>query len=208
MIHLPAHASVPRPRQGWVAVLGMLLALAIFMTIERIVTPRYSFVTPLDRTIPFIPLTWLLYIMFFPLVVVAAACAEPSAFSRFRQAVVLAFMVSIVCFGLFPEIVPRPDPATIGNAFLRQRLARLWMLDLASNGLPSLHVSVTCLTCRMLWRPRYRWLIGLTGLLICASTLTLKQHTVIDVVGGLLLALLCARLPHQSRKPGAVHGHA
>ena len=30
------------------------------------------------------------------------------------------------------------------------------------------------------------------GLLICASTLTLKQHTVVDVLGGVALAMVSA----------------
>lgn len=171
--------------------MGMVVGLTIFVIVQRAVVPRYSFVTPADLAIPFMPLTWTIYVLFFPFVIAVSAYAQEQAFGRFKVAVVIAFMVSIECFQLVPEIVPRPDPASIGNSFLRQRITRLWEVDLPSNGLPSLHISVTCLACRMAWLTRYRFLIGATGLLICLSTLTLKQHTLADVVAGSLLAGLC-----------------
>lgn len=195
-------------QQAWHALLGMAAALVIFMLVERTVVPRYSFATALDHAIPFIPLTWAIYVLFFPFVVLASACAQQDAFAVFKFAVVVAFGLSILCFQLFPEVVPRPDPALIDDAFLRQRLTRLWALDLASNGLPSLHVSVTCLAGRMLWITRYRLLGGATGVLICLSTLTVKQHTLVDVAGGVLLAVLCGVLVARWQRAGVSHGHA
>ena len=186
----------------------MALALALFLAVERMVVPRYRFDTPLDAAVPFLPLTWALYVLFFPSIAAAAGVATPAAFHQFKAGVVPAFIVSIVCFHLFPETVPRPDPAAIENAFLRQRLARLWALDLASNGAPSLHVSMTCLACRMLWHTRRRWLAAGAGALICLSTLTVKQHTVVDVAGGVLVALLCGWLATRWQARGAVHERA
>ena len=195
-------------RQAWLAVLGMVLALAVFLAMERMVVPRYRFDTPFDAAIPFLPLTWAVYVLFFPFIVAVAGLASSSAFHLFKASVVLAFFASIVCFHLFPETVPRPDPSAIANAFLRQRLARLWALDLASNGAPSLHVSMTCLACRMLWHTRRRWLVAGAGALICLSTLTVKQHTVVDVAGGVLVALLCGWLATRWQPRGAVHERA
>ncbi|NBF04100.1 phosphatase PAP2 family protein [Pseudomonas sp. Fl5BN2] len=182
----------PNYRQALVALLGLLLGLSIFIGLQRLITPRYNWVTPLDQLIPFIAQSWWVYVLFFPLVPLAAAYASADAFRAFRNATGIAFAVAILCFWLFPEFIPRPDIGSLDNAFVQQRLSRLWQLDRASNGCPSLHVAVTCLACRALWRVRYRWLVGLGGLLICLSTLTLKQHTLIDVAGGVLLALACA----------------
>lgn len=181
----------PNVRQALVALLGLVAGLAVFIALQRVVVPRYVWVTCLDEQIPFIAPSWWLYAAFFPFVVLAAAYASADRFRRFSSATCLAFGVALVCFWLFPEHVPRPDPGTIDNAFLQQRLARLWQLDLPSNGCPSLHVAVTCLACAALWNRPGRWGIGLAGLLICLSTLTLKQHTAIDVVAGALLALAC-----------------
>jgi membrane-associated phospholipid phosphatase len=203
-------ASVPvwHAGQALQATLGMVLALALFLAVERMVVPHYRFDTPLDHAIPFLPLTWAVYVLFFPLLVAASARAPAGAFQLLKASVVPAFFVSLVCFHLFPETVPRPDPATVANAFLRQRLVRLWALDLASNGAPSLHVSMTCLACRMLWHSRYRWLVAGAGVLICLSTLTVKQHTVVDVAGGVAVALLCGWLASAWQRRGAQHEHA
>ena len=182
----------PDWRQALVALLGLLLGLTLFIALERAVTPRYQLATALDQAIPFIPLSWWAYVLFFPFVVVTAAYAPAQAFSAFKRATALAFVIACGCFLLFPESVPRPDPLLIDDAFLRERFIRLWQVDMAANGFPCLHVAVTCLAWRMLWGQRLSWLAGTLGLLICLSTLTVKQHTLIDVLGGLSLALLCS----------------
>jgi membrane-associated phospholipid phosphatase len=174
------------------AMLGLLVGLAIFILLERCITPRYMLVTRLDTWIPFISWSWFIYVGFFPFVIALAAYAQPDAFAMFAKAVLVAFVAGIVCFMLFPEAVPRPDVATIGNAFVRQRITRMWHLDLGANGFPSLHVAVTCLACLMLPASRQRAITTVSGVLICASTLTLKQHTIADVSGGVLLAFGCA----------------
>lgn len=181
----------PDIRQMLAATFGMAAGLAIFFLLERSVMPRYVFATALDARIPFIAWSWFVYVGFFPLVIALAAYARPSAFAAFKEAVLIAFVLGVVCFLLFPEAVPRPDVAEIGNTFVRHRLARMWQLDLAANGFPSLHVAVTCLACRML-TDRRRIAAVAIGVLICASTLTLKQHTVADVLGGVALATVSA----------------
>ncbi|KEZ06431.1 phosphoesterase [Burkholderia sp. MSh2] len=178
-------------RQMLAATFGMAAGLAIFFLLERGVTPRYVFATALDERIPFVAASWFVYVGFFPFVIALAGQARPAAFAAFRDAVLIAFGCGVVCFLLFPEAVPRPDVAEIGNAFVRHRLARMWQLDLAANGFPSLHVAVTCLACRML-AERQRRAAAAIGLLICVSTLTLKQHTVADVLGGVALAAVSA----------------
>ena len=193
----------PDYQQALVALLGMLVGLSIFFALERAITPRYSFVTPADGYIPFVPVSWYVYVLFFPFVVALSAYAPASEFNAFKTAILLAFAIGIVSFLLFPEFIPRPDTALIDNGFLRQRLSRMWGLDLSSNGFPSLHVAVTCLACVMLRSNRYRWLVALAGALICLSTLTVKQHTVADVAGGVLLSAVCSLFVHKRQTVGA-----
>ncbi|SHN04767.1 PAP2 superfamily protein [Pseudomonas asturiensis] len=184
----------PDYRQALLALVGLLSGLSVFIALERFITPRYYWVTSADQWIPFIAHSWWVYVLFFPFVMLAATYASAERFKAFGTATAIAFGVALLCFWLFPEIVPRPDIELVENAFLKQRLSRLWQLDQASNGCPSLHVALTCLACRALWDRPYKGLIAITGLLICASTLTLKQHTVIDVAGGVLLAVACTLL--------------
>ncbi|MDR0480725.1 MAG: phosphatase PAP2 family protein [Gallionellaceae bacterium] len=182
----------PNIRQAALATLAFAVGLALFLLLERGVTPRYSLALPVDRSIPFLAWSWFVYMGFFPFVIALVAYAQPQAFSAFRQALRIALVIGIACFLLFPEAIPRPDLAGISNEFMRHRFDHMWQLDLAENGFPSLHVVVTCLACRMLPARRHRALASVIGMLICASTLTIKQHTVADVAGGVLLAMACA----------------
>ncbi|MDR2837449.1 MAG: phosphatase PAP2 family protein [Azonexus sp.] len=192
-------------RRAALAALSLAAGLTLFLLLAHSVTPRYSLVTAIDAQIPFLPWSWLFYAGFFPSVIAASAVAKPAAFDAFLRAVLLAFVIGMASFALFPEAVPRPDPAVIDNAFLRQRVTRLWALDPAVNGFPSLHVAVTCLMCRMLITScrsgLVQTLVIVLGALICLSTLTFKQHTLADALGGVLLAALCAFLSQRWRRP-------
>ena len=175
-------------RQAGIAFKGMLLGLAVFILVERLVVPRHILSVGADAYIPFIPLTWLIYILFFPFVVIASAYATPQRFATFVTASSMAFAIALVCFFLVPESVPRPSLEMIESVFLKQRFSRFWAVDLPGNGFPSLHVAITCLACLMLLGRRHAAPAAVAGLLICLSTLTVKQHTLADVFGGLLLA--------------------
>jgi membrane-associated phospholipid phosphatase len=179
-------------RQGLGACCGLAIGLTVFFALERLVTPRVVMATRFDARIPFVSLTWFIYVAFFPFVIVLAARAPRDAYRAFARAVLLAFAVGAVCFVLVPESVPRPEVASIDNVFVRHRLARMWQLDRAGNGFPSLHVAVTCLACCFLTEGRRRIAAVVFGIAICVSTLTIKQHTLADVGGGVGLAVCCA----------------
>ncbi len=176
-------------RQGVVATLILIAGLAAFLLVEQLTTPRHCLETSFDRAIPFVPLTLPIYLAFFPYVVAAAVMVDRREFRVWQAATLAALAIALGFFCLFPVTMPRPDPALIDDAFLRRRFSRLWRLDAATNGFPSLHIAATCIATGMLARRRHGWLAVVCAALICASTLTVKQHTVLDVLGGASLAV-------------------
>jgi membrane-associated phospholipid phosphatase len=64
------------------------------------------------------------------------------------------------------------------------------------NAFPSLHVSLTILAVLFVFARSWKWGVRLLplGVLIILSTLFIKQHAVVDVIGGLLLAWVVFRL--------------
>lgn len=69
----------------------------------------------------------------------------------------------------------------------------LYRVDAADNLFPSIH----CLVSWLCWigvRKRkdiptiYRYISLIASLLVCISTLTTKQHVIVDVIGGIALA--------------------
>ena len=100
------------------------------------------------------------------------------------------WMISFGFFLLYPTIAPRPAEVP-GDGFAAWGLRFLYDADPPYNCFPSLHVAhsfVSALTCYRVHRK-----LGITAVLCAAlvaiSTLFAKQHYILDVVAGILLAL-------------------
>ena len=103
---------------------------------------------------------------------------------------------------LFCAIVPNGTdlrPAYIyGNDIFTRTVRALWRTDTPTNVFPSIHVfnSVTLALayhhCARLRGRKWLW-VRVSADLLCVSiilsTMLLKQHSVIDVIGGIILAL-------------------
>ena len=100
----------------------------------------------------------------------------------------------LVFYFLFPNgVALRPE--TIGRTNLAALLVRgIWALDSSTNVCPSIHVASTvaillAVQRSRIWKHR-KLTVGICwslGILICLSTLFLKQHSFIDVVCGIAL---------------------
>jgi membrane-associated phospholipid phosphatase len=151
--------------------------------------PVYLPFTDLDRALPLLPWTLLIYVsdyLFILLVLLSLKKAEDFSTAFYRMIVGIA--LSFVIFLFFPTVYPRPllpaDPLW-GETFLY-----LHFLDQPTNCFPSLHVSITLIAAASM-QPSSRVLRSLGwiwALAICLSTLTTKQHYAWDVLGGALIA--------------------
>lgn len=104
------------------------------------------------------------------------------------------FLSRIVCFAvylLFPTTNTRPVIAPDG--FWNRVVLLIYQLDAPDNLFPSIHCLVSWF-CYIGLRGRkeyplwYRGASLVMAVLVCISTLTTKQHVVVDVFGGVLLA--------------------
>ncbi|HYH94491.1 phosphatase PAP2 family protein [Hyalangium sp.] len=170
---------------------GVVIAAGIrcYAWLNRSLPPRFDFTTPLDTAIPFLPWTFPAYWSFFVLLLVVAWQLHPSEYSRGLRAVLWVLAVCFTGFILFTAHYPRPDVESIASPFWREEFRWLWSKDLPGNTFPSVHVAITVLGLLRLWRRRGRVLWAVWATLICLSTLTVKQHFVVDVLGGLVVGL-------------------
>lgn len=74
----------------------------------------------------------------------------------------------------------------------------LYRIDTPTNIMPSLHVFNSVMCCTALWESkmlRHRHVVRISSLiltiLIVLATMFLKQHTILDVIAGLLLGRIC-----------------
>jgi membrane-associated phospholipid phosphatase len=171
------------------ALVVIAAGIRLYAWLNHYLPPRFDFSTPLDAAIPFLPWTFPIYWSFFLLLLVAAWRLRPEEYERSVRAVLWMMAVCFVGFGLFTAHYPRPDVQSIASGFWREVFRWLWSKDRPGNTFPSLHVAITVLGALRLRRggQGLLWLAWAT--LICLSTLTVKQHFVVDVLGGLAVGL-------------------
>jgi membrane-associated phospholipid phosphatase len=102
---------------------------------------------------------------------------------------VSVWVVAYVCFLLYPTAAPRPAKVT-GEGFAIWGLQFLYSSDPPYNCFPSLHVAhsvVSALMCHRINR-RVGFIAFTCAALVAVSTLFTKQHYVLDVVAGALMA--------------------
>lgn len=146
-----------------------------------------------DRLIPLSPPWALVYgaLYFFLIVLPVIVVQQEELIRRTVWAYLSVWLVSYACFLLLPTFAPRPDEVP-GNGFAVWGLRGLYGADPPFNCFPSLHVAhsfVSALACHRVHRA-----LGLVALscasLVALSTLFTRQHYVVDVVAGILLALV------------------
>ena len=158
---------------------------------------HYNMSLALDGQIPLIPWTASIYLVCYAFWVVnyilAVRQREPEAF-RFVGAELLAKTVSLVFFLLLPTTMIRP--AVTGSGFWNDVMRLIYRTDAADNLFPSLHCMISWF-CFIGVRknpeiPRWYRVFSLVfALAVCVSTVTTKQHVLVDTVAGAAIAELC-----------------
>ena len=183
-------------RSGTLFLVFALLAM-MFYELEGILVPRYWMVSPLDAHIPFLPVFVLPYLVWFPFIGVGLALLffkDREAFVPTASLLCAGFAAALIIFILFPNGQHlRPRSAGAGPfAWLVQHL--VYANDTNTNCCPSLHVmnQVAVYTglrrsCLVEERPRLQKVLLLLTILVCASTVFIKQHSIEDVAIALIL---------------------
>lgn len=172
--------------------------VASYFWIARHVEGRgifYNPVLPGEETIPFLPQTFFIYILCYvvPPIMFLILPNWKSLTSTF-WAFLTGLWIHKLIWLLFPvkyDLRPR-IPQMVADPLL-SLANRFFALDSPPvNCFPSLHVSYIFLTYFAVaaYRPRYAPLFFILAVAISLSTLTFKQHYVMDVVTGIVLALL------------------
>ena len=159
---------------------------------------HYDFTTEFDRMVPFQPWWVLIYVLSFLFWVVNYSLVSkrsPKEFwFKFASADMLARVVCGVIFVVIPTTNVRPELADGG--FWNMAMGLIYSLDEPFNLFPSIHCLASWMCYIGIRRNKdvstgYKVFSFVFALLICASTQFTKQHYIVDVVGGLILAELC-----------------
>lgn len=195
---------------GRLLITSLMMALTFFAYwgLNDALSPRFDLLTPLDTAIPFLPWTLPLYTSFYVLVLAATRVCDAEEFLRLAAALLFANVLCYVGFLLLPSYYPRPDLAALKGTRWYGPFQSMWGSDKPGNTFPSLHVAITFVLALRLLRHRAGFIWFAWGVLICLSTLTVKQHFMADVAGGIGVALVAHALAFRKAAAGAREARA
>ncbi len=185
--------SLTRPYPVTLSMVALLLLVPFYIFIAELMSGRtlHAPVLSLDRSIPLRPAWAVVYgsLYIFVIVVPVLVVREGEHIRRTFRAYLMVWIIAYACFLVYPTVAPRPD-AVIGEGFAVWSLRFLYSADPPYNCFPSLHVAhsfVSAMTCYRLHRG-VGAVAALCASLIGLSTLYTKQHYILDVAAGTLLA--------------------
>lgn len=179
----------------------VFIYLPWFFTLERINTldsPHMHILnTSLDEKIPFIEYFIIPYLLWFFYIV--ATCvfmffkADDKEFITFALSLIIGMSLSMCICMIYPNgITLRPD--YIPDNWCGRLVAGLYNTDTSTNVFPSIHVynslAAHIALCKCKAMKKHKIFLGISFVLcasITLSTMFLKQHSIVDVIGAFVL---------------------
>lgn len=159
----------------------------------------YPMYTPLDDRIPFcewfvIPYT--LWYGYLAAMHIYLMLTDVPAFRRLMWFQIVTFGLAVLIFAVYPTCQQLRSAEFPRENILTRLVALYYRIDTNTNVCPSLHcvgsiaVAIAAFDAPRLRRTLWRPAIVLTAVLICMSTVFIKQHSAVDVFWGLVLSLV------------------
>lgn len=183
--------AITRDNRGRAILLGYLAFSLLYLASGNLHIGQPTRLDPsaLDQAIPFIGWTIAPYLSQFALLFLALWLFDDNeARSRVFYGVMLATIIAATVFMIWPTEIPRRPVA--GEGMMAGLWRTLYLIDPSTNNLPSLHVALAGLAAIRFFQAGgfCRWLGPFWAAVITVSTLTTKQHILVDVLGGIVLA--------------------
>jgi membrane-associated phospholipid phosphatase len=179
------------------AILMFLLATLLYLASNHnpVFEPQLLGMTWVDRVIPFLPRSvWIYTSEYIFFLIVYINCRDMINLNKYLYAFVALQLISVTIFFFWPTTYPRdlfplPDHLDPLTSYVFNSLRQT---DMPTNCCPSLHVSSVFLSVFIFLDDQRKKfpLFFLWGIAISVSTLTTKQHYLVDVIAGFLLATL------------------
>lgn len=160
----------------------------------------HTLITSIDRSIPLIEAFVIPYLIWYPFIIATMlylCIKDRQNYFITLITYVIGLLVCYVTYVIFQTHVPRP--VLSGDGFFTEMLRLVYQNDQPFNAFPSIHVLSSYLMMKAIhMSPLKNWRNQLTihsiSITIILSTLFVKQHVVLDVVSGILVAELLYRI--------------
>ncbi len=176
--------------------------LTLFIVTEKYITPIHDIYSPLDDFIPFCEFFVIPYFLWYGLLAFVSLYGlffDIPTFRRFYKFLIFSSAISFALFIIFPnEQNLRPDTFSRDNFFVDIMKDGIYVADTNTNVCPSLHVVFSIGMLLSMWNSKHfssitwRTVSVVITVLVCLSTVFLKQHSVVDILVGIALsAVIC-----------------
>ena len=191
--------SEPRFRHIWFLLYWLFYGI-VFWTLERGMKLNYHTIwCPLDDKIPFCEFFVIPYYFWFFFIlwmIIYGFFYDIKSFNKFHMFVIITYTVTLVIYILYPnQQCLRPEEYARDNIFVS--IARLlYTYDTNTNVCPSIHIIGSMAVMFTAWHSErystkeWRAAFVLMTFIICLSPIFLRQHSIIDVVLGLLISFI------------------
>ena len=188
------------PKYGYIPVIICLVWNILVYNISRIFTDRlshYDFSTKFDDIIPFVPSFIVIYILSYLLWVIGFFVFIKESRSLCNEIFAAELIAKTVCFLFFIIVPTEMKRADVGQAdgLFNWLINLTYFSDEPNNLFPSIHCMESWLCFRGAMRCKktnsaYTFVWFILAVLICVSTVFVKQHVFVDIFAGILTAEL------------------
>ena len=182
----------------WFMLLYWILFGVLFWTMEAMPHRNYHTVgSVLDGYIPFC--RWFVIPYFFWFVFIVGSMAyfifkDKTAFVKYMWFVIISYSITLLIYAVYPTQQNLRPRELQGDGVLISIIRWLYGFDTNTNVCPSLHVIGSFSVCFAAFRcehfrhPLIRTAFAAATALICAATVFIKQHSVVDVFWGVVVS--------------------
>lgn len=184
--------------------LKLLLFWPVFLLIFKFLEAYYwvreyhPVESELDALIPFneyFVLPYMFWHLFEPGILLWLLLHDRCAFSKMMRFIMVTYGITLLIYCIYPTCQNLRPETFANDNILTRWVALIYRVDTNTNVCPSIHVigslaavfaSFNTFSIR---RRTVKIVIAAIGILICASTVFMKQHSIIDVMWGTLLSV-------------------
>lgn len=169
----------------------------IFTSLERIFSPQFNPVyTPVDDMIPFCEFFVIPYYFWFVFLIgiqIYGFFFDIPCFNKYMKFTILTYMTTVIIYIIYPTSQELRPLVFERNNIFTQIVNMLYNFDTNTNVCPSLHVIGSFAVYFSARKSKifggFWWRVAffVTTILICASTVFLKQHSVLDIFWGVVV---------------------
>ena len=189
--------------------LGWVGYFAMYYLTERLIKRNLCYVVHcrLDDIIKFCEIFVVPYVLWYFLIVFTLfflAFYNPKGFVGFQKFVIVTQIAATLIYIIFPNRQDLRPTVFERDNLLTQTVSLIYSIDTSTNVCPSLHVAIS-LAIASAWLKEdkvtitYKIIILFMVIIICLSTVFIKQHSVVDILMALPISLLAEIIAYKDR---------